>query len=96
MKINFDISKITFTPYCDDYDFTLDEVKDNEGDECYLGIDIPCKEDPKWLFWLLFEDESVHWDLSDKDKEYIKQKVMKYCLANGYTYNGKFFERKDM
>ena len=92
MKIDFDITKIKFTPYCDGYDFTLGIIKDNEGDECYLGIDIPCKDDPEWRFWLLFEDDTVKWDISNEDKTYIKEKTIEYCFANGYTYNGKYFE----
>lgn len=92
VKVDFDITKIEFTPYCDDYDFTLGTVIDDEGDECYLGLDIPCKDDPEWNFWLLFEDDSVGWDLTDDEMNYIKEFAIKYCLANGYTYNGKYFE----
>ena len=33
MKVNFDITKIVFTPYCDNYDFTLGITRDNECDE---------------------------------------------------------------
>ena len=80
MKVNFDITKIVFTPYCDNYDFTLGITRDNEGDECYLGIDIPCKDDAEWRFWLLFEDDNVAWNISNEDKEYVKQEAIKHCL----------------
>lgn len=86
MKVDFDITKIEFTPYCDNYDFILGATRDSEGDECYLGIDIPCKDDAEWRFWLLFEYDNVAWNISDEDKEYIKQEAMKYCLSNGYSY----------
>ena len=92
MKVDFDITKIEFTPYCDNYDFILGITRDSEGDECYLGIDIPCKDDAEWRFWLLFEYDNVAWNISDEDKEHIKQEAMKYCLSNGYSYNGKYFE----
>lgn len=94
MKVDFDITKIKFTPYCDNYDFILGTTKDSEGDECYLNIDIPCKDDVKWRFWLLFEDDNVAWNISDEDKEYIKHETIKYCLSNGYLYNGKYFEQR--
>lgn len=80
-----------FTPYCDDYDFTLEQGIDEEGDE-YHGIDIPCKDDPEWRFWSLYEDDCIGWELSDEEMENIKEQVTKYCLENGYTYNGKYFE----
>ena len=41
MKVNFDITKIVFTPSCDNYDFTLGITRDYKGNKCYLGIDIP-------------------------------------------------------
>ena len=94
MKVNFGITKIVFTSYCDNYDFTLGITRDNEGDECYLGIDIPCKDDAEWRFWLLFEDDNVAWNISNEDKEYVKQEVIKHCLSNGYSYNGKYFEQR--
>ena len=50
MKIDFDIAKAELTPHCDDYEFTLGVTKDDEGDECYLVIDIPCKGYPEWRF----------------------------------------------
>jgi hypothetical protein len=91
MKIDFDITKAELTPHCDNYDFTLGVTKDDEGDECYLVIDIPCKGYPEWRFWLLFEDDTAVWDISDEDKMYIQNKIMEYCLAYGYLYNGSYF-----
>ena len=81
-----------FSPYCDDYDFTLEQGIDEEGDEFYHGIDIPCKDDPEWRFWSLYEDDCIGWKLSDDEIENIKKQVTKYCLENGYLYNGKYFE----
>lgn len=43
---------------------------------------------------MLFEDDNVAWNISDEDKEYIKQETIKYCLSNGYLYNGKYFEKR--
>ena len=94
MKVKFDITKIVFTPYCDNYDFTLGITRDDEGDECYLGIDIPCEYDAECRCWLLFEDDNVDWNISNEDKEYVKQEAIKYCLSNGYSYNGKYFEQR--
>lgn len=94
MKVNFDITKIVFTPSCDDYDFTLGITRDYKGNKCYLGIDIPCKDDAEWRFWLLYEDDNDAWNISNEDKEYVKQKAIKHCLSNGYSYNGKYFEKR--
>ena len=93
-KVDFNITKIEFSPYCDAYDFILGTTKDSEGDECYLGIDIPCKDDAEWRFLLLFKNDNVAWNISDEDKEYIKQQTIKYCLSNGYSYNGKYFKQR--
>ena len=76
MKVNFDITKIVFTPSCDNYDFTLGITRDYKGNKCYLGIDIPCKDDAEWRFWLLYEDDNDAWNISNEDKEYVKQKAM--------------------
>ena len=45
MKVNFDITKIVFTPSCDNYDFTLGSTRDYIGIKCYLGRDIACNAD---------------------------------------------------
>ena len=96
MKTVLDLTKIEFTPYCDAFDFTLtDALLDSDGEEYYAGIDIPCKEDPEWHFWLKFEYDNVAWDLADEEKEYIKKKAVSYCASNGYVFNGKYFEIKD-
>lgn len=50
--------------------------------------------DAEWRFWLLFEDGNVDWNISNEDKEYVKQEAIKYCLSNGYSYNGKYFEQR--
>lgn len=86
------MAKYEFTPYCDDYDFLLEQGTDCEGDEFYHGIDIPCKDDPVWRFWTLYEYDTDKWSLSDKEKEKIKKQVIRYCLKNGYTFNGQYFE----
>lgn len=96
MKIVLDLTKIEFAPYCDAFDFTLtDALLDSDGEEYYAGIDIPCKEDPEWRFWLKFEYDTVAWDLTDEEEEYIKKKAVSYCTSNGYVFTGKYFEIKD-
>lgn len=97
--LDFDITQIDITSYCDEYSFILNTMEDSKGNECYLGIDIPYKDDVEWRFWLLFENNNGEawtssWNISDKDKEYIKQKTLQYCSANGYTYNGNFFKKR--
>ncbi len=96
MKINFDISKIKFDLHCEKYDFLLGKIDGTDGNDIYPGIDVPCKADKVWRFWLLFENEdgSSHtekWDLSDKEKEYIQKKAKEYLTANGYTYYNRHF-----
>ena len=48
--------------------------------ESVVRIDIPCKDDAEWRFWLLFEDDNVAWNISNEDKEYVKQEAIKHCL----------------
>ena len=93
MKVDFDTDKIKFEPYCDSYDFIMGITRDNKGNEYYLGIDIPCKDDAEWRFWVLLEDTNTAWDIHVEDKEYIKNKVIEYCLSHGYSYNGKYFDK---
>lgn len=96
MKVDFDVTKIKFELYSDSYTFILGTTKDDKDNEYYLGIDIPCNDDPEWRFWILFENDNGEswtfpWIMSNKDKEYIKQKTIEYCLSNRYTYNKKYF-----
>lgn len=49
-------------------------------------MDIPVKDDAKWRFWKMYDDETVSWNLADEEKEYIKDKTIAYCLNNGYLY----------
>lgn len=91
-----------FTPHCEEYDFILEQGVDEEGRQYCHGIDIPCKDDAKWRFWTLWEENCVSWnftidgcpswDLTDEEKEEIKEQATKYCLENGYTFNGEYFE----
>ena len=37
------------------------------------------------------EISAKKWDISDEDKMYIQNKIMEYCLAYGYLYNGSYF-----
>ena len=94
MKVDFDTDKIKFEPYCDSYDFIMGITRDSKGKEYYLGIDIPCKDDAEWRFWVLLEDTNTAWDIPVEDKEYIKNKVIEYCLSHGYSYNGKYFDKQ--
>jgi hypothetical protein len=82
-----------FTSFCDDYDFTVGKGVDDEGDEFYYGVDIPCEIDTEWHFWLLYDHDCIEWKLSNKEKENIIEQAAKYCLGKGYTFNGKYFER---
>lgn len=78
---------LKFIPFGDGSAFILGEYHGETQEEsfCY-GMDIPVKDDAKWRFWKMYDDETVSWDLADEEKEYIKDKTTAYCLNNGYLY----------
>ena len=78
---------LKFIPFGDGSAFILGEYRGETQEEsfCY-GMDIPVKDDAKWRFWKMYDDETVSWDLADEEKEYIKDKTTAYCLNNGYLY----------
>ena len=78
---------LKFIPFGDGSAFILGEYQGETQEEsfCY-GMDIPVKDDAKWRFWKMYDDETVSWDLADEEKEYIKDKTTAYCLNNGYLY----------
>lgn len=78
---------LKFTPFGDGSAFILGEYHGGTQEEsfCY-GMDIPVKDDAKWRFWKMYDDETVSWNLADEEKEYIKDKTIAYCLNNGYLY----------
>lgn len=78
---------LKFVPFGDGSAFILGEYQGKTQEEsfCY-GIDIPVKDDAKWRFWKMYDDETVSWDLADEEKEYVKNKTTAYCLNNGYLY----------
>lgn len=77
------LKNLKFDAFGDGSAFILGE---NQEDSFCYGVDIPVEDDPKWRFWKMYEDETVSWNLTDEEKEYIKSQITAYCLNNGYLY----------
>lgn len=92
--IDFDVNTITFSPGFDDYSFLLWNGYDDENEEVYVGIGIPCKENPEWKFWALYDNVTEPLELSTEETEDVKDKVTEHCLHNGYVWKRGYFEKK--
>jgi hypothetical protein len=65
-------------------------------------VSIPNEDDKDWSFWvrgdkvpLMDNFYADTWWISDKEKESLKKQIIKYCLENGYTYDGECFKLKE-
>lgn len=55
MRTDFDLKKIMIEPCGDDYAFVAGKYVDEDGNDCYLRVDVPMKSDPNGIFgccWL--------------------------------------------
>lgn len=93
MFIKYNISQLRFEPYADGYSFLLAVFEQDTENEHYIGIDIPCKNDEKWRFFVLFDDHTEPWELSVSEREFLRYKAREYCESHGYTYKGTYFEK---
>lgn len=81
------LKSLKFDAFGDGSAFILGEYQgENQEDSFCYGVDIPVEDDPKWRFWKMYDDETVPWNLTDEEKEYIKGQTTAYCLNNGYLY----------
>lgn len=47
MRTDFDLKKIMIEPCGDDYAFVAGKYVDEDGNDCYLRVDVPMKSDPE-------------------------------------------------
>lgn len=81
------LKNLKFDAFGDGSAFILGEHQgETQEDSFCYGVDIPVEDDAKWRFWKMYDDETTSWNLTNEEKEYIKNRTAAYCLNNGYLY----------
>lgn len=93
MRTDFNLRNMKIEPCGDDYAFVVGKYVDEDGNDCYLRVDVPMKSDPEWHFWMLFEDgdgcaETAIWDMTQSEMAYVVSKIKAYLCSNGYLLAG--------
>lgn len=93
MRTDFNLRNMKIEPCGDDYAFVVGKYVDEDGNDCYLRVDVPMKSDPEWHFWMLFEDgdgcaETASWDMTQSEMAYVVSKIKAYLCSNGYLLAG--------